>query len=42
MRMMLGSMDSKSMKKRWNHMKMKEIRKRIKSFKKRKNRLLKN
>ena len=42
MRTMLDSMASKSMKKRWNRMKMKEIPKRISSFKKKKNRLPKN
>lgn len=42
MRTMLGSMDSKSMKKRWNHTKIREIRKRISSFKKKKNKLPKN
>lgn len=42
MRTMLDSMDSKSMKKRWNHTKIREIRKRISSFKKKKNKLPKN
>ena len=36
--MMLVSMESKSMRKRWNHMKMKEIRKKTNSFRKRKSR----